>query len=540
MRIIFFILILLSPATSFLQEATLGLIKKNDEDVFKGYTLLGNNEYTYLIDNCGLIVNQWQSSYKGGFGQYLLTEGKLLRAGKVEGQFEAGGASGIIELFDWEGNVIWCHRIADADQHLHHDLEPLPNGNFLCSVWEKLNKNEAKAVGRNYDHELWNEKILEIKMLSNNNIEIVWEWNAIDHLIQNQFDDLPNYGQVNMYPEKLDINYLGSSSDLSNWLHINSIDYNDELNQILISSRHLNEFYILDHSTTTSEAATEYGGRSNKGGSILFRYGNPEAYGAPQLYDQVLYGQHDVQWVDSNLENEYNFSVFNNEYIPFSNSQTLILNNPLNEDGLYGEEVFQNLMDSQIIYEYSSDHFYSKLLSGFTVLPNGNKLITEGFTGRVFELNPLDELVWEYIYPVNQNGGPGIQGSQPKFNYLFKAQKYSTELPWFSSLHIESVKPIELLPLINECYTEEASQVSNENVIQLIDMNIINSELSMENKADHEIPFSVFTSTGLRINTSFLNVGYNIIDLHNMQSGYYVFVFELDEKEIHTESIIKP
>ncbi|GIR57077.1 MAG: hypothetical protein CM15mP64_4890 [Candidatus Neomarinimicrobiota bacterium] len=40
---------------------------------------------------------------------------------------------------------------------------------------------------------------------------------------------------------------LGPNGD---WKHLNSIDYNEDLDQIIISSRHHDEIYIIDHSTT--------------------------------------------------------------------------------------------------------------------------------------------------------------------------------------------------------------------------------------------------------------------------------------------------
>lgn len=61
---------------------------------------------------------------------------------------------------------------------------------------------------------------------------------------------------------------------------MNGIDYNPVLDQIALSTHNLNEWYIIDHSTTTAEAATSSGGNSGKGGDLLYRWGNPAAYQA--------------------------------------------------------------------------------------------------------------------------------------------------------------------------------------------------------------------------------------------------------------------
>ncbi len=89
---------------------------------------------------------------------------------------------------------------------------------------------------------------------------IVWEWYAWDHLIQDYNASKENYGVVGDHPELIDINY-GISSSLSDWLHANSIDYNEKFDQILISVHNFNEIWVIDHSTTLEEAAGHTGGR---------------------------------------------------------------------------------------------------------------------------------------------------------------------------------------------------------------------------------------------------------------------------------------
>ena len=87
-----------------------------------------------------------------------------------------------------------------------------------------------------------------------------------DHLIQDTDPELPNYGVIAEHPELININYanVGSGGNHPNgdWMHLNAIDYNAELDKNIFSSQRLNEFYIIDHSTTTEEAEGHAGGNS--------------------------------------------------------------------------------------------------------------------------------------------------------------------------------------------------------------------------------------------------------------------------------------
>jgi len=91
---------------------------------------------------------------------------------------------------------------------------------------------------------LWSETVVEIKPVGTEFFEIVWKWDIFDHLIQDTNSSLSNYGVVSENPQLLDINK--GILNASDWLHFNGIDYNEELDQIILSSRSMNEFYIID------------------------------------------------------------------------------------------------------------------------------------------------------------------------------------------------------------------------------------------------------------------------------------------------------
>ena len=299
-----FILILFFPFFIFCQNQTVGLFQY-DAGSYDGYTLFSPSENTYLIDNCGRLVHSWQSTYPPGLSVYLLEDGSLLRTCRISNSiFSGGGSGGRVEKKDWNNNLLWSYDFSSSAYYQHHDIEPMPNGNILVLCWEYKSLIDVILSGRDpsslADNELWPSYILEVQPQGNNGINIVWEWHLWDHLVQEFDPSKPNYGIVANHPELLDINFYKGNGK-KDWLHCNSIDYNQQLDQIVIGSKTLNEFYIIDHSTTTAEAATHSGGNSGKGGDILYRWGNPESYNNGTATDQKLFGQHNVHWIYKNL-----------------------------------------------------------------------------------------------------------------------------------------------------------------------------------------------------------------------------------------------
>ena len=133
-----------------------------------------------------------------------------------------------------------------------------------CFQGEFISENEANDYGSLVTADRYSEMILEVNPTNN---QIVWEWRAWDHLIQDTDTNLPNYGIISQNPHRLNINY--NTANLSNnldWIHANSLDYNSDLDQIIINSASWGEFWIIDHSTTILEASDSVGGYSGKGG----------------------------------------------------------------------------------------------------------------------------------------------------------------------------------------------------------------------------------------------------------------------------------
>lgn len=509
--------------SSYSQEQTVGLFVNNEESL-NGYTLFTNNTTTYLIDNCGFEVHSWESSLRPGLAVYLLEDGSILRCNRISGNFGGGGAGGHFERASWDGNVIWQSDFSDQEKQSHHDIAPLPNGNFLTLAWTPFTAEQAVAAGRLYNSDMWIEKIYEIKMVGTNEIEIVWEWSMADHLVQDMFADKPNYGVVADSPGKMDFNYLPASDGLdADWAHFNAIAYNEELDQIAVSSRDFSEIWLLDHSTTTEEARTSEGGNSGKGGDILYRYGNPQVYGRGTEDDQVLFNQHNIEWVPKGYPNEGSLSVFNNNWMQ-SLSRVERWTPPVdgfNYELLDGEPYGPATAD----WSYDATGFFSSRISGIQFLSNGNALVCSGGKGRFFELNEDKEIVWEYINPIRSSFEPITQGETPVQNAVFRALRYEPDYPAFDGKDLTPRAPLELEPLDSDCVI---TSTIDEFALDLSDIKILNTlvqdRLEILTKLSLKIRISSISGQSKVYD---LSRGLNEIDMSNFQKGMY-FISTLD------------
>ena len=428
-----------------------------------GFTLFTISTESYLINNCGEVINQWSSAFPPGNAVYLLENGNLLRAGRTAStDITFGGQGGVIELYNWDGNLLWQYFYDTPMMRQHHDVFPMPNGNVLIIAATRMTNTEAIQAGRNPallpETDLYNEQIIEVTPVGASNASIVWEWNVKDHLIQDFDSNVDNFGDVSLDPGKLDINFLNGGSGGSNWLHVNSIQYNATLDQIVVSSRNLSEIYIIDHSTTTAEAATSSGGIYGKGGDFLYRWGNPQAYDQGTETDRQLYGQHYPHIIEPGLVDEGEIILYNNGNgrTP-SFSEVFILEPETSSPGFYTyvtDTAYGPENPGYIYTDPTPADFYSHILSSAQRLPNGNTLICEGINGRFFEITPTEEIAWEYINPVNSNNGNiASQGDDPSMfpNLSFRAFKYATDYPAFIGRDLTPDNPIESNPDLTPC-----------------------------------------------------------------------------------------
>jgi len=426
-------------------------LKQMADGVFDGYTLvtpLGARD-VILFDLQGVAVHTWPTELAPGGPVYLLDDGSVLRPARVDenARFRGGGIGGRIERISWDGEVIWRFELANDAWTQHHDLALLPNGNVLAVVWSAHTPDEVLAAGRDpevvRDAGLWSCSVIEIEPKPPTGGEIVWQWNSWDHLIQDRDASLANFGSIPDHPERIDVNadhrdrppmtteererlaelerkmralgYAGGDEDEDaddpeaerrrergtrpDWLHTNSVAHHAELDLIVLSSPHMNELWVIDHSTTTAQAAGSGGGRWQRGGDLLWRWGNPRNYGRGSDANRRLFYQHDPTWIDG-PNGELRLLVYNNggerPAGEFSTVEELEL--PFSREAGFTREEDAAFGPSEPVWTFGGPGvFYSPFISGAQRLPNGNTFICVGAPGRLLEVSGSGEILWEYI-----------------------------------------------------------------------------------------------------------------------------------------------
>lgn len=450
-------LVLFFVNSSFSQgysQKTYGLKKKlpgNDEN---GYILFSpmNCDTTYLINKCGQKVHQWKTLTPPSLSSYLTADGHLIKTGVHSDTsfFTAGGKGGYVEEYDWDGKLLWSYEIFNDSLTQHHDIEILPNGNILVLAWHHISKLEAMALGRKSENfqqgnggdELWGERIIELRPIGTDSAEIVWQWDLFDHIIQDVDVNKPNYGVISDHPELMNINYALNLKTYD-WIHANSIAYNPKTDQIIISTHNISEVWVIDHSTSKSEAASHQGGTYGMGGDILYRWGNPQAYGWGTKTDRKLFRQHDAHWIPGGYLDSGKIMVFNNgQERDTLYSSVDVFQIPDLSNGAY--KMMLPYVPTNFTWTYKDSvptAFFSVVISGANRLPNGNTLICSGVQGRFFEVTPQKKIVWEYKNPLLGNtlgtdGGVSNGG-------VFRCSFYPTSFGAFKNRTLTSKGPIE-------------------------------------------------------------------------------------------------
>jgi len=390
------------------QDQNLGL-QLNSDAAFNGYVLFSplRSVNTYLIDNCGKIVNEWECDDRPFYSAKLDENGNLIRL--------AGGWFNVneyIEIRDWNNNLLWKYIPPDSLGQFHSDFVILPNNTIAVLSEEEIGLNEWIEIGGNPANVINNatlENIIELKPIYPDSAEIVWQWNQKEHLIQYFDSSKQNYGAILEHPRRLNVNIENSIGSWQAITHFNALAYNAQLDVLMASCWNCSELLVIDHTTTIEEAQTSFGGDYGFGGDLLYRIGNPQNFEGGDSTDRIFFGQHNPSWINDSLPFGEKLLIFengngrpDNEY-----SRILILEQPdSSEFSTFFDDTTFYRIDS-FLFEWNGqiagDTFFTRFMGGVSMQNNGNLLINEAGDGTFFEINPQGEIVWHYQNPVGDS-----------------------------------------------------------------------------------------------------------------------------------------
>ena len=356
---------------------------------------------------------------------------------------------------DWEGNTLWEYTEPREDYSPHHDQLRIHNAELddytvLYIANARMTHDEAIALGADPDAaERYDGAQIDTIVEVDSQGTVVWEWRFRDHLVQDIDSSKLNYvSSIADAPQRLDINWGVLSPD---YVHCNAVDYNPETGHIAVSCNFTKEIYIIDHDGTfvAGNPAESIELAASEAGDFLYRFGNPANYGqgehphyakkdwSLQEYSGHLQvgGVHDIQWIGDGLPGAGNLLLFNNGLsVPRASgdgdpqSEFMEINPYLGENGVekddyvnppeagytdimpgtndgQGPRAPRRLFSNQIVSMYhTTDGFNSFHGSAVERLPNGNTLVQLARPGRMVELTPDGEVVWEYVNPVTWGG----------------------------------------------------------------------------------------------------------------------------------------
>lgn len=484
---------------------------------FDGYTLYNNlnSPNTYLIDKDGNIAHTWNNQYNCNYALALRPNGNIVRGAVNPGnQINGAAVGGRLQEIAPDGTVVWDFVHSNTDQVTHHDLALMPNGNVLMIAWQRRSNAELKDLGYTGTGNKYSTHIIEVSPDGAGGAGIIWDWHITDHLVQDVDTSLSNYGQIADHPELLNINVQtsgggGGPGGGMDWFHFNGIDYNAELDQIVMSSRKLSEIYIIDHSVPAEMVSGHTGGNAGKGGDFLYRWGNPGNYNTAG--NKVIDGAvHDSRWITNDGRPNGGFvQFFNNSGGGFNSSVVDAINPPIDTDGY---NYVKNPGEAYGPDNYDWRHnclYYGWGQSAADRLPNGNTFVAVSGE-RMYEVDESGNVVWQY------NAGPA------------KAFRYTCDHPGIQALINSGVIDDEpcMISSVDEALQAQVKIFPNPS-FGLFQISGLTDAHSIES-------VSVFDILGQEVEADFRN---NELDLTQNPNGMYWLNIRFENETMITKKI---
>lgn len=339
-----------------------------------------HSRLTYLLDRSGEVVHAWDvpatihAKYLPG-GRLLIQPSKLgIEAWDYESVTGQSGENLWMAEIDWRSDRTWSYYLGEDpdDPHnardtigwdsryrpiaAHHDFQRLPNGNtlILCAAWVK---NPEIS-----DHELIDDYFLEVTPEG----EAVWSWHSEQH-----YDEFGFSAETRRLIREAPGVHMGTS--LGDYLHTNTLEVlgDNELGakddrfragNILSCQRNTNTIFIVDRAT----------------GEVVWKWGR-----------DFLVGPH-----NPNMLPNGNIIVYDNGGLGGYPRRSRFFTRLVEIRPDTGEVVWTYQHDPYRFYHHK---FFSVSWGSVERLPNGNTLSLDSNRGRLFEITPGGDIVWEYV-----------------------------------------------------------------------------------------------------------------------------------------------
>ncbi len=340
-----------------------------------------------LIDKTGARLFGWNIPTDLRFDAQLLPDGRILANLEQDlGNDQTRFYGGELRLINPDGSFDWEMTWQGPTTISHHDVEMLPSGNILFIAVDGYDPVTAASMGYAAGTMLLSESLIEVDPATN---EVVWRWDAADHFVQDHDPAAASYGDPAQYPGRIDPNYgLVLDFQAGDVFHANGIAYDAERDLIFLSVNNVSEVWVIDHGTTTEEAA-------GPAGDLVYRFGNPEAW-RNTAATRLFWTQHHPNFVAPGLPGAGHLMIFMNGRA---------IQGRITDQSVVYELVLPAHLTQQpgvaneptVHWSWTDPDLFGGHLGSAQRLPGGNTLIAEGDYG-FWEVTATGEVAWKYRY----------------------------------------------------------------------------------------------------------------------------------------------
>ena len=356
-----------------IERRNLGVTYYNEEKSARGFTLFApqtGNGRVVLINMHGDVEHEWNLPIRPGRDAVILNHGNLGYNGSHEKSAELYSAwdiwhGGHFMEVTPGGDIVWEYE----DIFHHHDAQWLPNGHILYAAAAPIDVKDGKGLfNSKVPLEMQQSPFSDVVREVNRKGEVVWEWNVIEHL---SVEDYPIHECFN----------IDNAKERLHWPMINGVHQHGKL--VYLSLRTTSGIIAVNKETKNIEWELKY---------------------------PFVAQQHDPS---------------------ITPDETLICfdNGNIRPSSIHHSRIVEyDIKTKELVWSYADEMppaFFSPYMGSVQRLWNDNTMICESAFGRIFEVTPEGETVWEYVIPdFAEYPEPLNKFITGKHNSCFKAHRY--------------------------------------------------------------------------------------------------------------------